>query len=255
MGIELPQVPAGSGKHPVTLLAVSANQLAASAAFYTGLFGWQALSLTPQLTTLLPPSGPPMALRSDNPDGFPGTVPFIAVPDVAAALARVVAGGASIEREPWNIPMVGTLARFKDPSGTLYGLTSALAPGPVPRVEMPLGANPRPAAKTICSLEMYAADGGAAARFFAEQFGWGSLQTMPHYMAFDPGAGIGGVFQSHTPALSALAYVYVADVGETLTRIEAAGGKRQGDPMRLEGMGTFGYFSDPSGTTAGLIGP
>jgi predicted enzyme related to lactoylglutathione lyase len=74
-------------------------------------------------------------------------------------------------------------------------------------------------------------------------------------MAFDPGASIAGVFQSHTPAMPAVAYIYVTDVGTTLTDIEAAGGQRMGEPGRIPGMGCFGYFIDPSGTTMGLIGP
>jgi len=77
---------------------------------------------------------------------------------------------------------------------------------------------------------------------------------MPHFMAFDAGASIGGVFQSHTPAMPAVAYIYVADVGATLSEIDAAGGKRMGEPMRMPGMGCFGYFTDPSGTSMGLIG-
>jgi predicted enzyme related to lactoylglutathione lyase len=71
---------------------------------------------------------------------------------------------------------------------------------------------------------------------------------------FDAGAGIGGVFQSHTPTTAGLAYIAVADVTATLTAIDAAGGKRLGDPMAMPGMATFGYFTDPSGTTMGLLG-
>jgi len=81
------------------------------------------------------------------------------------------------------------------------------------------------------------------------------LATMPQYMAFDPGAGVGGVFQSHTPATPALAYIYATNVEAKLAEIEAAGGKRVGAPMRMPGAGCFGYFQDPSGTSIGLIGP
>jgi predicted enzyme related to lactoylglutathione lyase len=102
---------------------------------------------------------------------------------------------------------------------------------------------------------MYAADGADAARFFGELFGWGTVATMPQYMAFDPGAGIGGVFQSHTPLLPAVAYIYTSDVEAKIAEIESAGGKRLGDPMRLPDVGCFGYFEDPSHTSMGLIGP
>ena len=65
---------------------------------------------------------------------------------------------------------------------------------------------------------------------------------------------MGGVFQSHTPALRGVAYLYSSNVSATLSAIDAAGGKRMGDPMAMPGMATFGYFTDPSGTTMGLIG-
>ncbi len=255
MSAETPAVPRGSGKHPIPLVVISASDLAASSSFYSRVFGWRAQSLSKELAVAMLPSGPAVALRANVPAGFPAAVPFIGVDDVDAALQRAVAAGGSIERAPWSIPMVGKLARFKDASGTIYGLADALPPGGMPHVPMPFGSNPKPPASTICSLEMYAADGAAAARFFGEQFGWGTLATMPQYVAFDPGAGIGGVFQSHTPALPAVAYVYVADVDATMAQIEASGGQRNGDPMRIPGMACFGYFKDSSGTDMGLIGP
>jgi predicted enzyme related to lactoylglutathione lyase len=255
MSLEMPKVPKGSGKHPILLVVVSANKMADSRAFYSKLFGWQMHPMSAELTAVVPPAGPTVSLRSNVPDGFPGTVPYIGVPDVDAALERVVAMGGGIERATWTLPMVGKLARFKDPSGTIYGLSNAIPPGEVPPLGMPFGSNPKPPAGTICSLEMYASDGDAAARFFRELFGWGTQATMPQYMAFDPGAGVGGVFQSHTPAIPAVAYIYTTDVGATLADIESSGGKRMGEPMAIPGTATFGYFTDPSGTVVGLIGP
>ena len=241
--------------HPISLVAISANNLPASAAFYSTLFGWQTHSVTPEVTAAVAPSGPSVSLRSKTPDGFPGVVPFIAVQDVDDVLRRAVAGGGAVERARWSLPMVGNLARFRDPSGTIYGLTDAMPAAEMPRVPLPFGANPKPPAGSICSLEMYAADPEAAGRFFNELFGWSTESTIPQYLAFDAGAGIGGVFQSHTPALPAVAYIYVGDVAATLQRIDAAGGKRTADAMPIPGMGSFGYFKDPSDTNMGLIGP
>jgi predicted enzyme related to lactoylglutathione lyase len=251
----MPSVPRGSGEHPVALVVLAANQLAASGEFYARLFGWQVEPFSAELAGVVAPGGPTAALRANVPSGFPGMVPYLGVRDVEAMLARVVAAGGAIERAPWSLPGVGKLARFKDPSGTIYGLTDALTPGGHPHIPMPLGSNPRPPAGAICSLEMYAADGAAAGRFFGELFGWGTLATMPQYLAFDPGAGVGGVFQSHTPALPALPYIYATDVEAKLREIEAAGGKRMGDAARMPDVGCFGYFTDPSGTSMGLIGP
>src|SRR5262245_56811163 len=255
MGFELPKVPEGSGKHPINLVVVSANNLSASSAFYAKVFGWQMQPMSAELTAFVTPAGPSGALRSNIPTGFPGMVPYIAVPDVDTMLSRVVAAGGSSERASWKVPMVGKLARFKDPAGTIYGLTDASSPGPVPRMPMPVGSNPKPPAGAICHIEMYASDGAAAAKFFGDLFGWGTLATMPKYMAFDCGAGPGGIFQSHTPSLPAVGYVYTTDVEAKLAEIEAAGGKRTGEPMRMPGAGCFGYFKDPSQTNMGLIGP
>ena len=255
MSNAMPVVPAGNGEHPISLVVISANNLVASTTFYSTLFGWHTQPLSAELTAVVAPAGPTAALRANIPEGFPGMVPFIGVPDVDAALARVVSAGATVERATWTVPMVGKLARFRDPSGTIYGLAQNVVPGAVPPMPWPFGSNPKPPAGTICSVEMYAADGEEAARFFSGLFGWGTLATMPKYMAFDAGAGIVGVFQSHTPALPAVAYIYVDDVATKLTEIDAAGGKRLGAPMPMPGMGCFGYFTDPSGTSMGLIGP
>ncbi len=250
----MPAISPGNGEHPILMVTLAANDMAASSAFYASVFGWQMMRMSTELTAAVATSGPAITLRANTPDGFQAMVPFIRVRDVAAALDGVVAAGGAIERAPWELPMVGTLARFTGPSGTVYGLTSALAPGATERIPIPFGDSPKPPFGTICSLELHAGDLDAAARFFGEQFGWGTLPTMPAFLGFDPGAGVGGVFQSHTPALPAVAYVYAHNVSATLTTIDAAGGKRKGDAMAMPGMATFGYFTDPSGTTMGLIG-
>ena len=88
-----------------------------------------------------------------------------------------------------------------------------------------------------------------------DNFGWGTLDTMPQYMSFDTGAGYSGVFQGHTPSLPVVTYIYADDVQAKIEAVEAAGGARMGDPMSMPGFGTFGYFKDPTGTPMGLIGP
>ncbi|NOT59686.1 MAG: hypothetical protein HOP19_05610 [Acidobacteria bacterium] len=253
--MDMSQVPQGTGQHPIPFIVISANEMAASTKFYAELFGWQMHAVTAELTGAATPAGPNVALRLDIPEGFPSMVPYLGVPNVDAALEQVVAAGATVERAAWDVPMSGRFARFKDSSGTIYGLLNGFAPGAIPVLPVPFGDSPKPPAGTICSLEMYAANGKAAAQFFGEQFGWGTLETMPQYVAFNPGAGVCGVFQSHTPSLPAVAYIYVENVVAKIAEIEAAGGSRMGDPMPIPGVATFGYFKDPSGSSMGLIGP
>lgn len=243
----------GSGKHGIGWIELLANDNEASGRFYATVFGWQIQSFMPGYKVFTAPNGGPAGgLRGNAPEGSPGCTPYIHVPDVALAQARIEAAGGRKLTEPERIAG-GVIGHFADPNGTIYGLSDL--PVTLPRQPAPFGDAPRPGLHTICSLEMYGgADLEATGRFFTEQFGWASQAMMPQYRLFDPGVSIGGVFQAHTPTLRALAYVYVQDVAAKLAEIEAAGGRRLGDPMAVPGLVTFGYFSDPSGTAMGLMG-
>lgn len=254
MASTAPQVAGGSGAHPVVLVVVSSHDLGLSCTFYSQVFGWPLMKMSSELAVCPTAAGPAIAVRSGVPEGFPAAVPFLSVKDVPSTLASIVAAGGSEERAPWTLPGLGTLARFADPSGTLYGLTDATFPSAVARMPVPFGDAPKPPAGALCSLEMFARDGEGAGKWFAEWFGWGAAPTMPHFVMFDPGAGISGVFQSHSPANTSMVYVYAESVSAKLADIETAGGHRVGEPMSMPGMATFGYFREPSGTLVGLIG-
>src|SRR5207244_3477669 len=107
MGFEMPQVPLGSGEHPIALVVVTANNLAVSSAFYSKLFGWQVQPFSAELAGVIAPGGPAAALRSNVPAGFPGMVPYIGVRDLDPMLSRVVAAGGTIERAAWKLPGIG----------------------------------------------------------------------------------------------------------------------------------------------------
>jgi predicted enzyme related to lactoylglutathione lyase len=67
------------------MVVISANNLAASSAFYSTIFGWQIQPMSAELSGVVTPGGLTAALRSNIPVGFPGMVPYIGVPDVDAA--------------------------------------------------------------------------------------------------------------------------------------------------------------------------
>src|SRR5262249_58721570 len=119
MEVEPPKVASGSGEHPVALVVVSGKTLAAASAFYAKLFGWQVHPMSAELAGAVAPAGPTAALRSNVPPGFPGIVPYIAVRDVDAMLARVVAAGGAGGRGPPGVPLGGKLGLFTTPPGTI----------------------------------------------------------------------------------------------------------------------------------------
>jgi len=252
--MDIPTAPRGTGAHPVALTTISSGDLPRSRDFYARLFGWEMMPLSPEVCGAATPGGQSAALRANNPAGFPAMVPYLFAPDVDKAVAAAVAVGGVVQKPKWKVPMVGAMARVTAPGGTLVGFVDSAEMRPAAALPFPLGPGAKPPPGTICSLELYARDFAQTSKFFGA-LGWGTRETMPQFLAFDAGAGMPGVFQSHTPALPAVAYIYAADVAGKLKEIEGAGGKRMAEPMSMPGMGSFGYFTDCTGTAMGLIGP
>ena len=63
MSFVLPQVPRGNAQHPITMVVISANNLATSSEFYCKLFGWQIQPMSPELAGVVTKGGPTAALR------------------------------------------------------------------------------------------------------------------------------------------------------------------------------------------------
>lgn len=240
--------------HPISVVVVPTRDFEVARRFYTTAFGWHMHHLTESVAVSFMPTGPSVVLRSRDAGDETPTTPLLQVADVNQALADVVARGGAQVAAPYDVPLGGRIVRFADPSGTVYGLTSNIPAGAVPQVPIPVGANPRPADGTVCSVEMYTSDPNATAHFFGSVFAWRSIPTLPHSTAFDPGAGIAGIWQSHTPSTRSLPYIYAASVEQALRDVERAGGVRRGTPTVVPGMATFGYFTDPSGTPMGMMG-
>ena len=55
-------------------------------------------------------------------DGLPEHwLGYIAVDDIDARAAKAVAAGATLIREPWDVPEIGRMAIVKDPNGAVAG--------------------------------------------------------------------------------------------------------------------------------------
>jgi predicted enzyme related to lactoylglutathione lyase len=249
-----PHAPAGSAEHPVCWLEIVTKDVEKSRAFYAELFGWQIQAMG-DFVMFFPAAGPSGNFKTDAAPGTQGVIPHIYTTEMQATLDSVVAHGGAVAEPLRMLGEKEATAMFTDAAGTLYGIVNAAPQLPVPHFPPVFGSGPKPPAGSICSLELYGGDFAKVRELFGDYFGWGLLDTMPQYLMFDPGTGIGGVFQSHTAVAKAVAYIWVDDVPATISAIEAAGGKRMGDPMAMPGFGTFGYFTDPAGTAMGLIGP
>lgn len=111
---------------PISHVAINADDPAAALDFYRAVFGWEFEEYFPGFFRLevsheiraiavqqrrdLLPDGPTT--------GFECTV---AVPDLDATIAAAAAHGGTVLIEPTQIPGVGTLVWFQDPSGNVVG--------------------------------------------------------------------------------------------------------------------------------------
>lgn len=108
---------------------------------------------------------------------------------------------------------------------------------------------------TICHLEIRVTDMAQARDFYGTVFGWSFQDLGTTYMlALVEGVSIGIELVDAPPSDGPhLPYVEVAGIKETLTNVEAAGGKvEEGATEIAGGLGWFAIFRDPSGNRLGI---
>jgi predicted enzyme related to lactoylglutathione lyase len=141
-------------------------------AFYAELFGWQSheVATAMGIVTIFTLGGGDVAiLYSQTPEAraarvAPHWTAFIAVRDAHAVAAEARNHGATVLREPFDVPDFGRVATLLDPIGAVISLWQ------------PLG---RPGAATVnalnahCLTELIAGDLTRAKTFYGAVFGWG----------------------------------------------------------------------------------
>jgi predicted enzyme related to lactoylglutathione lyase len=92
--------------------------------------------------------------------------------------------------------------------------------------------------------------------FYTDIFGW-TKSPMPGGSLIETNSteGIQGHMTSlgHEPHQYITFYIQVDDINATLTKIEAAGGKKIVGPISLPDKRQFAWFSDPGGNMVALI--
>jgi predicted enzyme related to lactoylglutathione lyase len=108
----------------------------------------------------------------------------------------------------------------------------------------------------ICYLEIPAKTAEASAQFYSSIFGWKVRKRGDGELAFDDPAGVSGTWvkeRDRTPDEHTRTYIMVDAIADTLTRIQAAGGKVLTPRTEIgQNMGAFAIFADPVGNEFGL---
>jgi uncharacterized protein len=241
--------------HSICWLEFNTKQLDSAQQFFTQVFGWKCEPFMEGYLVFTTPDGQMGGFSSRAPEGTQPTLAFIYVPEILAALAGIEAAGGVKVFGPEKVGETGgQIAFFKDPAGTIYGLADMQMPVEFSPDPFGMTGGDAPRHNSLCAIELYASDFAVTREFFGSQFGWQCTETMPQYMALNPGAGIAGTFQSHTPDGRAMAYIWSDDLDATVQAAKDAGAALIGDVFAAPGMPRFAYFTAPGGIVFGVIG-
>ena len=117
--------------NPFVHLELSTSDLAAAKAFYSSLFGWEIVDVDMGggmiYSTFKTDSGPGGGMFS-----MPGMPTFwlayVGVEDIHAATEKGVSLGATIVKGPMEIPNIGWMTIFTDPTGATIALFQPKTP-------------------------------------------------------------------------------------------------------------------------------
>ena len=122
-------------KHPIVHVNFSANDPQAAGKFYGDLFGWPIMPL-PQFDYAMFNAGDGVGggfprVGADNGYKAGGVMVYVSTDDIKAGLAKAESLGATDLEPKMEVPGMGWMASFRDPSGNRVGLwTAAAAPAP-----------------------------------------------------------------------------------------------------------------------------
>lgn len=110
--------------------------------------------------------------------------------------------------------------------------------------------------RNVVHVEIPAENADAAAKFYADLFGW-KIQPVPdmNYVMWEDGTGAGGGFpqvSEDSPAGRVLIYIDSDDIEADLKKVAQLGGKVLHPKTEIPQMGWYAILEDPTGNALGL---
>lgn len=229
---------------------------AASAAFYSALFGWEVQDLGPEAGGYHMASVGGRFVAGLGPQQSPDQpywTTYFGVESAEAAVAAISAAGGTVIMPAMDVMGAGRMAVAMDPTGAVFSVWQPLDHKGL-GVHSVLG--------THCWSELMTRDVDAAGAFYAKVFGW-SIEniTEMHYTLFKMGdEQVGGMltiddkFPADMPA-NWVVYFYTEDIAGTVAKATSLGAGVIMPPTPIEGIGQFAVISDPQGAVFQLLQP
>ena len=254
----MPEVTAYANGQPAWA-DVTTPDVAAAAAFYGGLFGWEAQTdPRPEAGgyTMFTLGGKAVAAASPSPPGQE-RVPshwtvYLASDDVDETAARVRDAGGAVVVEPFDVLDAGRMTVAADPSGAVFGVWQA---------REHIGAEVAKEPGTLNWAEVQTHDRAAAQPFYDRVFGYASEAIEmggDAYVVFAvggvPAAGLVQIRGDWGELPSNWSVVFqVDDCDAAVARVQQEGGRLFHGPAELEGVGRFAVVSDAWGAAFQVI--
>lgn len=234
--------------------------VAASAAFYGALFGWESEPATENPAD----SGGYEIFRLRGkrvagvmplmaPDQPPAWTTYIAVDDADAVAAAAAAAGGQVVVTPMDVMDAGRMTCFIDPTGAFIGAWQAGEHTGAELVNEP---------GTIGWNELATRDPAAAKAFYPAVFGVEAAaweRENGEYTVWNVGGrAVGGLIEMNEnwPAgipSHWMTYFVVADAGAAAAQIKQLGGIVHVEPFEVPGVGRIAVVTDPQGAAFSII--
>ncbi len=226
---------------------------AATAAFYSGLFGWTVTDAGPDA------GGYHMAQIGDDvvagigtqqAPGPPYWTTYITVDDADKTAATVEAAGGSVLAPAFDVMDAGRMAVFMDPNGAAFSVWQPKAS---------IGADRVNEHGALCWNELNTRNLESAKKFYGDVFGW-TYHGDDNYTGFEvDGNGVGGFMPMTPDRFPAdvpehwLVYFAVDDVAASYAKITELGGTTMMEPFDVPEVGKMTVASDPQGAMFAVI--
>jgi len=181
---------------------------------------------------------------------------YIAVADVDATVAAIIADGGKCHMPKVMIPGIGAFAMVGDPQAASFYVMTPDGEGESRSFE--------PGTPGHCAWnELHARDGDAALAFYEKHFGWNHLRDFEmgpmgkyHIFSTDGAGDAGGIMSDASfPHPAWLFYFRVEEIEAAAARVTAAGGTILFGPSEVPGGGWIINGRDPQGGMFSLTGP
>jgi len=181
----------------------------------------------------------------------PHWLSYVAVANVDDTTAKAKATGATVMKEPFDVPGAGRMSVIQDPTGAVFAIWEAKGH---------TGAQITGVLNTPCWNEVVTPDPQQDGAFYTNLFGWTSQQFGDDYSIFNNGdRGVAGMFQL-TPEMGPVpphwaVYFNVDDCDAIVQKTLDLGGTVLKGATDIPTIGRFAVLMDPQHAAFAIIKP